>query len=136
MPSVLAQFSLEAPTEADGPSGSPVRFSPVSTYVHGGKDVGSSSGYVVSSIGKHWGVIVGELPEALLYHLVFENPHDIPTNAGPDSLTGKVRVVIFDMMLCKSSMMKSTSTYQVGKTLYSTPELIRIGRISWYGSTN
>ena len=84
--SVIEQFSADAPMAT---LGSPVRLSPVSTFVLSGKDDRSSYGYVVSSIASHWGVIVGEPGEASLYHLIFQNRRDIPSNAKPDSLTGK-----------------------------------------------
>ena len=94
----------------------------------GAKDNRYSFGYIISSIGSHWGVVVGEGKEAFLYHLIFENRADIATDANPDSITGKVRAVTFDATLWKPAMTKGASMYDVGKTQYSTPELVRIGR--------
>ena len=127
VPTVMGRFSSDPSMLTPSSSGSPVRLSPVSTFVLGGKDDRSSFGYVVSSIGSHWGVIVGEPEEAFLYHLVFQHRRDIPSDAKPDSLTGKVRGVMLDATLWRDSMTKSTSTYEVGKTHYSPAELVRIG---------
>jgi len=74
-------------------TGSPVRLSRVSTFIMGAKDDRYSFGYIVSSIGSHWGVVVGDGEDVFLYHLIFENRADIASDANPDSITGKVRAV-------------------------------------------
>lgn len=125
---VLSEFSSELPKSATIATGSSVRLERVSTFVKGAKDDRSSFGYIVSSIGSHWGVVVGEPEVAFLYHLVFENRADIASDAKPDSITGKVRAVTFDATLWKPAMSRGASMYEVGKTQYSPTELVRIGR--------
>src|SRR5215471_15395773 len=51
-----------------------VHLSPVSTFIQGAKD--GEFGYVVSSIAKHWGVLVGD-SQKYLYHLVFQDLADL-----------------------------------------------------------
>src|SRR5271155_203824 len=74
-------------------TGSPVRLSRVSTFIMGAKDDRYSFGYIVSSIGSHWGVVVGEGEDVFFCHLIVENRADIASDANPDSITGKVRAV-------------------------------------------
>jgi hypothetical protein len=59
---------------------SAVHLSPVSTFILGAKD--KSFGYLVSSIAKHCGVLVGD-NQKYLFHLVFQNRADIPSNTNP-----------------------------------------------------
>ena len=99
MRSVLDKFSSMAPRPS-GIKTSEVLLSSVSTFTVGAKD--TSFGYLVSSIAEHWGVLVGD-EQKFLYHLVFQNPVDIPSNANPDSLTGKTRAVKFDVTRWDSS---------------------------------
>ena len=127
---------LSPPESASVVTGSPVRLSRVSTFIMGAKNDRYSFGYIVSSIGSHWGVVVGEDEEAFLYHLVFENRQDLVSDANPDSITGKVRAVTFDATLWKPAMTKGASMYNVGKTHYSAYELVRIGRTFPVDTTN
>jgi len=108
-------------------TGSPVRLSRVSTYVLATKVASHSFGYIVSSMASHWGVVVGEGPERTLYHLVFQNRADTASDANPDSITGRVRAVMFDAGLWRSEMGDGASMYDVGKTRYEHRELLRIG---------
>src|SRR5271170_663367 len=103
-------------------TGSPVRLSRVSTFIMRAKDDRYSFGYIVSSIGSHWAVVVGDGEDVFLYHLIFENRADIASDANPDSITGKVRAVMFDATLWRPEMTKGASMYYVGKTQYSTRE--------------
>ena len=120
---VLDKFSAITPSSSSEEV-STVHLSPVSTFIHGAKD--NSFGYLVSSLARHWGVIVGD-SEKFLYHLVFENQADVPSNANPDSLTGKVRTVKFNCTDWDSSRSRPSSEVYVGKTRYSPYELLRIG---------
>jgi len=116
--------SIDAPTPK---ALRPVRLSPVSTFIHGAKD--GRLGYVVSSIAKHWGVVVGDDPK-FLYHLVFEDPEDAISNANPDSLTGRNRAVKFEALSWDSNAFRS-STKHVGYTRLSTDELVILGNVQW-----
>ena len=106
----------------------PVRLSPVSTFIHGAKD--GRLGYVVSSIAKHWGVVVGDEVK-FLYHLVFEDREDAIGNANPDSLTGRKRAVKFEALSWDSSNAFPSSTKRVGDTRLSTDELVILGNVQW-----
>ena len=103
---------------------STVQFSPVSTFIHSAKD--NPFAYLVSSVARHWGVIVGDEVK-FLYHLVFENQADVPSNTKPESLTEKVRAVKFNCTIWDGSQIQSPSAVEVGKTRYSTNELVKIG---------
>lgn len=103
-----------------------VHLSPVSTFIQGAKD--GDFGYVVSSIAKHWGVLVGD-SQKYLYHLVFEDPADCRSDSNPDSLTGRVRAVKFNSTNWDSSRNNPSSTKRVGVTRYSPFELLQIGMI-------
>jgi hypothetical protein len=121
---VLGQVSGVVATPSSGSNATPVHLSPVSTFIQGSKD--GSFGYVVSSIAKHWGVLVGD-SHKYLYHLVFQDEADVPTNANPDSLTGRVRTVKFDSTYWDPSRSTPSSTMYVGETRYSPFQLLEIG---------
>src|SRR5205085_1716136 len=123
MRSVLDEFSSITPTSSSLKA-SAVHLSPVSTFILGAKD--KSLGYLVSSMAKHWGVLVGD-NQKYLFHLVFQNRPDIPSNANPDSLTGKVRAVTFDATNWDSSRTQPSSVMYVGQTRYNPYELAEIG---------
>ena len=127
--SMLNQSRISS--EVTKPTGSAVRLSRVSTYVMGAKG-GFTYGYIVSSIGSHWGVVVDGPSRPMLYHLIFYDQADRASDANPDSLTGRVRAVKFDAMLWRPQMTDGTSMLEVGKTPYSTDQLIEIGRIDPY----
>lgn len=120
--SVLDKFSSISP-RSSGIKAAAVHLSPVSTFILGAKD--ESFGYLVSSIAKHWGVLVGD-NEKYLFHLVFQNRADIPSNANPDSLTGKARAVMFDARIWDSSGTQPSSVMYVGDTHYDPFELAEI----------
>jgi len=106
----------------------PVRLSPVSTFIQGAKD--GRLGYVVSSIAKHWGVVVGDEAK-FLYHLVFDDREDAVSDANPDSLTGRKRPVKFEALSWDSSKAPPSSTKRVGDTRLSTDELLILGNVQW-----
>ena len=103
----------------------PVCLSPVSTFIQGAKD--GRFGYIVSSIAKHWGVIVGD-SEQTLYHLVFEDQADAVSNTKPDSLSGRVRAVKFSSIDWDPSRASPSSLKYVGETRFAHNELLRIGK--------
>ena len=103
----------------------PVHLSPVSTFIHGAKD--GRLGYVVSSMAKHWGVIVGDEVK-VLYHLVFVDEADGISDANPDSLTGRTRAVQLDATYWNPSRRLPPSMEHVGDTRFSNEQLIKIGR--------
>ena len=117
--------SISAPAPQSGRS---VRLWPVSTFILGAKE--GRLGYVVSSVAKHWGVIVGD-EEKFLYHLVFEDREDAIGNANPDSLTGRKRAVKFEALSWDSSNAFPSSTKRVGDTRLSTDELVILGNVQW-----
>ena len=102
----------------------PVHLSPVSTFIHGAK-VGRL-GYVVSSMAKHWGVIVGDQVKTL-YHLVFVDGRDAISDPNPDSLTGRTRAVQLDAAYWNPSRPLPPMEH-VGDTRFSHEQLIKIGR--------
>jgi hypothetical protein len=114
---------------ASGIAGSEVRLFPVSTFILRSKDTSPALGYVVSSIGAHWGVLVGEGNSRFLYHLVFRYRNDATSDAKPDSITGRSRPIKFNAILWDDPEDKSVSR-KVGRTRYSTDELVKIGRTS------
>jgi hypothetical protein len=120
---ILDKFSASTPSSPNK-TVSTVHLSPVSTFVFGAKD--RPFGYFVSSLARHWGVIVGD-SDKFLYHLVFENQADVPSNTNPDSLTGKVRAVQFNCTDWDSSRSRPPSEVYAGKTRYSPYELLGIG---------
>lgn len=120
---VLGKLSSMAPLPS-GIKTSEVLLSPVSTFILGAKD--GRLDYLVSSIAKHWGVLVGD-QQKFLCHLVFQNQVDIPSNANPDSLTGKVRAVTFDVTRWDSSRTQPSSAIHVGQTRYTPYQLAEIG---------
>ena len=119
--------SISAPAPQPGRS---VRLWPVSTFILGAKE--GRLGYVVSSVAKHWGVIVGD-EEKFLYHLVFEDQADAFCDVNPDSLTGRKRAVKFNALLWDPPKDLSSSTKRVGDTRFSTDELVKLGRVPMAG---
>jgi len=108
----------------------PVHLSPVSTFIHGAKD--GRLGYVVSSMAKHWGVIVGDEAK-FLYHLVFEDREDAISDSNPDSLTGRKRAVKFEALSLDRSKRLPLSTNRVGDTRLSAEELLILGNVPMVG---
>ena len=124
---VIRKFSEIAPPSVPTVTAvHPVHLSPVSTFIQGSKD--GRFGYIVSSIAKHWGVLVGD-SEKFLYHLVFEDQADAVSHANPNSLTGRVRAVKFSSTDWDPSRDVSSSATKVGDTRYSPTELLRIGNV-------
>jgi len=121
---MMAQISALPWAFTSTPPLHPVHLSPVSTFIQGAKD--GPFGYIVSSIAKHWGVIVGD-SEKFLYHLVFDDRADAVSDANPDSVTGRVRTVKFSCIDWDPSKELPVSTKRVGDTRFSPTDLLRIG---------
>ena len=102
--------------------------SPFRPLLRPGKGSFQSLGYVVSSIGSHWGVLVNHGNSQFLYHLVFQNRGDAATDMNPNSLTGKIRPIMFNAILWENSETNSISR-KVGHTRYTTDELVKIGEL-------
>jgi hypothetical protein len=119
--------SIPAP---DPKSVRPVRLSPVSTFIQGAKE--GQVGYIVSSVAKHWGVIVGD-DVKFLYHLVFVDGADAISDANPDSLTGRTRAVKFNALLWEQSRALPSSMEHVGNTRFTTDELVKLGKAPLVG---
>jgi len=103
---------------------------PVHTFVLQGhsKDVRLSKGILVPSFASHWGVVIGE-PDALtLYHLVFDHDAQVPDEAIPDTIRGKIRTVKFHYMPWENNSNKYGGRISpVGETKFSHEERIKIG---------
>ena len=89
---MMAEFSAFPLALPLTPTLYPDHLSPVLTFIQSSKD--GRFDYIVSSIAKHWGIIVGDT-EKFLYHLVFKDQVDAVSDANPDSLTGRIRTVKF-----------------------------------------
>lgn len=92
------------------------------------KDVRLSKGILVPTFASHWGVVVGEPGEYVLYHLVF-NEEEVTADEGTGTgrCKGKHREVVFHYTKYTHRPEKSHQLIKVGETKYSDRDLIKIG---------
>lgn len=105
----------------------PVQLVPVHTFILQGhsKDIGLSRGILVPSFASHWGVVVGDPGEYMLYHLVFRDGQETRNDGTSDTIKGKLREVDFHYTQWKNH--EGATTTQVGQTRYTDRQLIIFG---------
>jgi hypothetical protein len=126
--SIVTTIKNEFPQPSPTNENHPIQLVPVHTFVlHSPtKDVRLSRGILVPSFASHWGVVVGQPGEYLLYHLIFR-PNQEPRKHGiGDSIRGNYREVKFHYIEWNDRGDEG-NMIRVGETRYSYLELIRIG---------
>ena len=115
------------PSLIDHDNAYPIQLVPVHTFILQGhtKDIGLAKGILVPSFASHWGVVVGDPGEYMLYHLVFRDGQETRNDGTSDTIRGKFREVDFHYTQWKNH--EAATTVQVGQTRYSDRQLIRIG---------
>jgi hypothetical protein len=117
------QVMRQISSNVQAPTSTPVHLLPVSTFIQDAK--GDPIIYVVPPFARHWGVVVGQ-QNRFLFHLVFRDVVDVPSDTKPDSLTGRVRAVEF-VSNSWDPTWSTSSIREVGNTPYSIDKILGIG---------
>jgi hypothetical protein len=133
---IIETVTKEAPRPRPTPAEYQIQLVSVHTFIVQGhtKDVRLSKGILVPTFASHWGVVVGDPGQYVLYHLVFSEEEE---ETGPDEGTGtsnskrKHREVEFHYTKYKHRPEKSGTNrlIKVGETKYSDRDLIKIGNV-------